>query len=88
MREIRLSGSEGGGAESNRSSLPLYIIAPLTGRAATRRDAAIFMRHRVGQEGAWGAVPKIGFPVPRFRFPVEGSGKHSALFRKWRQESA
>jgi hypothetical protein len=23
MREIRLSGSEGGGAESNRSSLPL-----------------------------------------------------------------
>jgi hypothetical protein len=27
MREIRLSGSEGGGAESNRLSLPLYGVA-------------------------------------------------------------
>jgi hypothetical protein len=26
MREIRLSGSEGGGAESNRLSLPLYGV--------------------------------------------------------------
>jgi len=34
MREIRLSGSEGGGAESNRPSLPLlaYIVeAPPAG---------------------------------------------------------
>jgi hypothetical protein len=29
MREIRQSGSEGGGAESNHLSLPLYILTPL-----------------------------------------------------------
>jgi hypothetical protein len=27
MREIRQSGSEGGGAEPNRLSLPLYVLA-------------------------------------------------------------
>ena len=26
MREIRMSGSEGGGVETNRCSLPLFII--------------------------------------------------------------
>jgi hypothetical protein len=30
MRETRLSGSEGGGAESNRPSLPLSVIPLLT----------------------------------------------------------
>jgi hypothetical protein len=28
MREIRLSGSEGGGAELNRLSLPLFFSRP------------------------------------------------------------
>jgi hypothetical protein len=28
MREIRQSGSEGGGAETNRLSLPLFILRP------------------------------------------------------------
>jgi hypothetical protein len=28
MREIRLSGSEGGGTELNRFSLPLYLCRP------------------------------------------------------------
>ena len=32
MREIRTSGSEGGGAETNRRSLPLFFAASLTGR--------------------------------------------------------
>jgi hypothetical protein len=31
MREIRQSGSEGGGAESNHLSLPLYSLTPLRG---------------------------------------------------------
>ena len=30
MREIRTSGSEGGGAESNQLSLPLYISPGLS----------------------------------------------------------
>jgi hypothetical protein len=28
MREIRPSGSEGGGAETNRPSLPLFAVRP------------------------------------------------------------
>ena len=34
MREIRLSGSEGGGAELNRFSLPLSIKRPLRGQGS------------------------------------------------------
>jgi hypothetical protein len=30
MREIRLSGSEGGGTETNRSSLPLSLNAAIS----------------------------------------------------------
>jgi len=32
MREIRLSGSEGGGPESNRVSLPLFELRPSRAR--------------------------------------------------------
>ena len=35
MREIRLHGSEGGGAETNRSFLPLSSIAPSSGDFST-----------------------------------------------------
>jgi len=41
MREIRPSGSEGGGTEANRFSLPLSVIGPLRGpvrHAAIRRN--------------------------------------------------
>ena len=40
MREIRPSGSEGGGAEANRLSLPLFgvtLIPPLQGGQNYRR---------------------------------------------------
>ena len=37
MREIRLSGSEGGGTETNRFSLPLYPLAKRNPRACRGR---------------------------------------------------
>jgi hypothetical protein len=53
MREIRLSGSEGGGTESNRSSLPLSkapaLLPPATGRLRDREPA---MRDRYMSEKA------------------------------------
>jgi len=44
MREIRLSGSEGGGFELNRFSLPLLVSRPFgagrsAGRVGARREA-------------------------------------------------
>jgi hypothetical protein len=53
MREIRQSGSEGGGAESNHLSLPLYILTPLPrlgeGNCALLRDSELVMAS--GQSG-------------------------------------
>jgi hypothetical protein len=44
MREIRPSGSEGGGTERNRSSLPLSITASLRDASASWQDPNIVDR--------------------------------------------
>jgi len=50
MREIRQSGSEGGGGETNRLSLPL---SGESGRIVRLK----LKLHRLKPEGIWGARP-------------------------------
>ena len=47
MREIRLHGSEGGGAETNRSFLPLSRHDPLASLAEKRHLCPLDMHHRL-----------------------------------------
>ncbi len=51
MREIRLSGSEGGGAETNRPSLPLYITVSLRD-APVLADRLMTFGHFTNDQGA------------------------------------
>ena len=52
MREIRLSGSEGGGAESNRFSLPLLLKRPFGAEGSCQVDLS-----RTGEKSGLAARP-------------------------------
>lgn len=75
MREIRTSGSEGGGTEPNRSSLPLSrrfaqeSIAPCEDCLA-ERDAAVVRRHSL--------MPDDG-ESGRLEARYDSGGKHGIL---------
>ncbi len=68
MREIRLHGSEGGGAETNRSFLPLSTVGPffLDGGVGSGKKSDRPL------DGRFGLVSNYGFPS-------DPSGRANAL---------
>ena len=79
MREIRLHGSEGGGAETNRSFLPLSLQGTTSALSRIEGDTT----HKDGKgclpDFAEQSVPEI-FSVPRYLW----SHNHARKPAQWR----
>ena len=80
MREIRLSGSEGGGAETNRPSLPLFFTASL-------RDAK-WPKYRSGHKPWAAAIPPLGVKTAHlFSLSAASNRAIAAVALSWRKTS-
>ena len=67
MREIRTYGSEGGGPETNRVSLPLYMKQPRWAEPGAGENAAPGRRSpKVGEERGVRSSPTAEPPQSRF----------------------